>query len=325
MTLSKDMDYMRHALNLARRGLGFTAPNPSVGCVIVKGGVVIAAAHTAKGGRPHAETIALEKAGAAAKGASVYVSLEPCAHHGKTPPCAQALIDAQVAKVIVGCGDPDPRVAGQGIAMLRDAGIEVIEGLLGDEACHLNAGFFNRITKNRPWVTCKLAVSKDGKIASGKGKCTQISGDLAQRFMHFQRSKHDAILIGSETYLSDAPRLTTRLEGVQHEPLKVILDRRGRIKDADGFEVLAHEEIKSVLSHLAEKGITRLLVEGGAEIHKSFLESGCVDEFQLCQSPITLGENGVEGLSAEQISEISGLKHAKSRILGEDKLEIYRR
>ncbi len=319
MTSQSDIHYMRMALNLARRGLGVVAPNPSVGCVLVKGSMVIAAAHTAKGGRPHAEALALEKAGLQAKGATVYVSLEPCSHQGKTSPCAQALIDADVARVVVACTDPDPRVSGQGIKMLQAVGIEVIEGALECEALALNAGFILRVTQNRPLVTCKLAISADGKIAAEPGDRTQISGELAARYMHLQRSKHDAILVGAETYRVDAPDLTTRLGGFEHEPLRVVL---GSV-DAPGFIVLKDMDIAGVLADLAGKDITRLLVEGGAKTHKSFLEAGMVDEFQLCKSPITLGEKGVDGLDGKRIEALSGLKHQKTRVLGEDRLEIY--
>ncbi|HOO81368.1 MAG TPA: bifunctional diaminohydroxyphosphoribosylaminopyrimidine deaminase/5-amino-6-(5-phosphoribosylamino)uracil reductase RibD [Alphaproteobacteria bacterium] len=315
-----DEKYMRMALSMARRGLGMVAPNPAVGCVLVKDDVVIAAAHTARGGRPHAEAIALEKAGYEAKGACAYVSLEPCSHTGQTGPCAQALIDVGVVRVVVACEDPDPRVSGRGIAMLNDAGVEVVEGVLEEEALALNQGFISRVIQRRPFVTLKCAVSTDGKIAAGAGERTQISGELSQRYMHLQRSLYDAILVGSETYLVDKPKLTTRLAGFEHESLRVILDRRGRIKDASGFEICRQNTIEEVLAYLAEKGITRLLVEGGAQVHRSFLEAGLVDEFQLCKSPLILGDRGVD---AADFGAYSWLKLQKTRVLGEDMLEIY--
>lgn len=325
MSSDTDIRYMRMALNLARRGLGFVAPNPAVGCVIVKDDTILATGVTAPGGRPHAEVVALEKAGAQAKGATVYVSLEPCAHQGQTGPCAQALIDAGVSRVVAGCGDPDPRVSGQGLAMLREAGVEVVEDVLAEEACALNAGFILRITESRPFVTLKCAVSQDGKIAGSQGERTQISGEQAHRFMHLQRSLHDAILVGSETYLVDKPRLTTRVHGVAHDPLRIVLDRTGRIGETDGVEVVSESDIEGVLNYFAEKGVTRLLVEGGAKVHESFLKSGFVDEFQLCCSPKVLGKKGVDGVTKEQITEEFGLKLQKTRVLGEDMLEIYRR
>ena len=325
MTSNIDKRYMRMALHLARRGLGFVAPNPAVGCVLVKEGVVLATGVTSPGGRPHAEAAALQKAGGQAKGATAYVSLEPCSHQGQTGPCAQALIDAGVVLVVVGCIDPDPRVSGQGIAMLRDADVEVAEDVLKEEALGLNAGFILKVTQNRPFVTLKCAVSKDGKIAASKGERTQISGDLAHRFMHLQRSMHDAVLIGSETYLVDKPRLTTRVQGVSHEPLRVVLDRSGRVGDTDGIEVLGEPDIEDVLHYLAQKGVTRVLVEGGAQVHESFLKSGFVDAFQLCHSPVVLGKQGVDGVRREQITQEFGLKLQKTRVLGEDILEIYGR
>ena len=324
MTSDIDMHYMRMALSYGRRGLGQVAPNPSVGCVIVKGGVVIARGRTAAGGRPHAEAAALSNAGSQAKGATVYVTLEPCAEYGREGPCAEALVKAQVKRVVVACHDLNPAVYKKGIQVLEDAGIEVTFGVLEEEAEAMHRGFFLGVTENRPMATCKLAVSADGKIASAPGERTQISGELAQRHMHLQRSLHDAILVGSETYITDSPELTTRVQGYAHDPLRVVLDRRGRIKDARGFEVVRDDNIESVLTHLKGQGVTRLLVEGGVEIHKSFLDSGKVDEFQLLKSPQKLGENGVNGLDGEQIEAISGLKLQKTRILGEDTLEIYR-
>lgn len=330
MTLDTDQYYMRMALNFARRGLGLVGQGrPSVGCVLVKKGVVVAAARTGDGGQPHAEAAALEMAGYEATGATAYVTLEPCAHHGRTPPCAEALVKAKIKKCFVACRDPFPKVNGQGIKIMQDAGIEVEEGLCEDEARLVNQGFFLSVEEKRPYVTCKLAVSNDGMIAALSGKQTQITGDLANRHTHLQRSRHDAILIGSETYLVDHPQLTTRIKGVQHEALRVVLDGQGRVK-GEGFEVLTNDivdtrDIAAVLAHLVDKGVTRLLVEGGAEIHKSFLVSGFVDEFQLCLSCDDLGAEGVKGVSKEDIQGLGGLKLQKTRVLGEDKLEIYAR
>jgi len=323
MTLDNDQSYMHMALNMARQGVGYVAPNPSVGCIIVNDGVVVGRGRTAAGGRPHAEAAALVQAGALAKGATVYVTLEPCVGHGREGPCADALIKAQVRRVVVACHDLNPVVYKKGVQTLEDAGVEVTFGVLEDGAQEKHRGFFLRVTNNRPFVTLKQAISADGKIAAAKGRRTQISGELAQRHMHLQRSMHDAILVGSETYLSDQPRLTTRVLGVSHEPLRLVLDRRGRVGDVPGFEVLDMDDIRGVLEYLAGKGMTRLLVEGGAKIHRSFLESGFVDEFQLCKSSQILGENGVDGVSEAEILAVSGLKHQKTRVLGEDILDIY--
>ncbi len=219
-----DISYMHTALALARRGLGRTVPNPSVGCVIVRDGIIWGRGRTGDGGRPHAETEALKQAGARAKGATVYVSLEPCSHQGQTGPCAQALIDAGVKRVVVACTDPDPRVSGRGIQMLAAAGIEVVAGVLEEEAMALNKGFMLRITESRPLVTLKLATSRDGKIAPLNGDPLWITGDAARRHVHLERSRHDAILVGIGTIIKDNPLLTTRFEGITHEPVRIVLD-----------------------------------------------------------------------------------------------------
>ncbi|MEZ5813692.1 MAG: bifunctional diaminohydroxyphosphoribosylaminopyrimidine deaminase/5-amino-6-(5-phosphoribosylamino)uracil reductase RibD [Alphaproteobacteria bacterium] len=321
MTSDPDIYYMRMALNLARRGLGHVAPNPSVGCVIVKNGVVVGRGRTAHGGRPHAEAVALEHAGMAAKGATAYVTLEPCAVAGRAGPCAAALVNAGIKRAVIACNDLNPAVYKKGLEVLEEAGVEVRFGVLEEEAKAVHLGFFLRITENRPFVTCKLAVSADGKVAVAPGQRTQISGVLAQRYMHLQRSMHDAILVGAQTFRVDRPKLTTRLEGLEHEPLRVVL---GDV-DAPGFLVLKDMGVAGVLAAMAEKGITRLLVEGGVKVHQSFLAAGVVDEFQLCRSPLVLGEEGVAGLSGADIEALSGLRLQKTRGLGEDVLEIYGR
>lgn len=319
MSILKDEHYMRMALNLARRGLGHVGPNPSVGCVIVKNDVIVGRGRTAHGGRPHAEAAALAQAGAEATGATVYVTLEPCAVPGRGPACADLLTQAQVARVVVACHDINPVVYEQGIAKLKVAGIEVEFGVLEPEAIAMHAGFFKRIEHNRPLVTLKCARSSDGMIAGAPGERTQISGELAQKQMHLTRSRHDAILVGSGTYMADRPRLTTRIEGYVHEPLRVVLDRSGRI-DAPEFVVLDEPDIENVLSVLAEKGVNRLLVEGGTQIHKAFLDSGFVDVFEMLVSPKELGAQGVR---AVDLSVYRALKLQKTIEIGEDRLEIY--
>lgn len=244
-----DTHFMHHALSLARRGLGRVWPNPAVGCVIVKNGIVIGAGHTQDGGRPHAETVALQQAGRGAKGATAYVTLEPCAHHGKTPPCAEELIKAGIKRVVVACGDPDPRVSGKGLKMLRDAGVEVDcfvdhspllsprmrgESLCGSKdkgggeltraAFELNRGFFLRVQKNRPLVTLKMGVSADGMIAAAPGQKTMVTGPQSHAHAHLERSMHDAILVGAATVAADDPLLTTRLPGYQHKSMRIVLD-----------------------------------------------------------------------------------------------------
>jgi diaminohydroxyphosphoribosylaminopyrimidine deaminase/5-amino-6-(5-phosphoribosylamino)uracil reductase len=225
----KDLNFMHHALSLARRNLGFCAPNPSVGCVIVKNGRIIGRGVTGKTGRPHAENIALTQAGGAAKDADVYVTLEPCAHTGQTPPCAQALIKARVGRVFIGCKDPDPRVNGGGASLLREMGVEVIGGVLEKRAAKLHSGFIKRITLNRPQITLKVATSLDGKIALGNGQSQWITGARARKHVHYLRSTHDGILTGSGTVLQDDPQMTARLDGVEHKMIRFVLDTHLRV------------------------------------------------------------------------------------------------
>ncbi|MCC6598916.1 MAG: bifunctional diaminohydroxyphosphoribosylaminopyrimidine deaminase/5-amino-6-(5-phosphoribosylamino)uracil reductase RibD [Alphaproteobacteria bacterium] len=353
MFSAEDEYYMRVALGQARRGLGHVAPNPAVGCVLVKDGCILAVAHTADGGRPHAEALALQQADGASKGATAYVSLEPCAHQGKTGPCALALIDAGVKRVVIACIDPDPRVSGRGVQMLENAGIEVLCGVLEEEALNLNKGFIFKVTRNRPFVTLKLALSADKKIAVREGSRTQISGALAGRYTQFLRSQHDAILIGIGTALVDNPVLISRVKGHLHVMPRVILDAALEIpmgsnlvqSIADAPVFIIHDvddvdktvdlkaagctlirenprNLEKVLALLTERGVTRLLVEGGARVAQSFLEAGLVDECQLIYAPVKLGPGGVAAFPDTDI-EVYGMKLKKTRVLGEDLLEIY--
>jgi len=346
-----DQHYMHHALSLARRGLGRTWPNPSVGCVIVKDGRVVAAARTGDGGRPHAEAIALEAAGAEARGATAYVTLEPCAHHGKTPPCAEALVAAGIKRVVIGCGDPDERVCGRGIQVLRDAKIEVVNGVLEQEALALNSGFFKRITEKRPRVTLKMAVSADERIAA-MGQRTQISGAMASRYMHMMRARHDAILVGVNTAITDDPMLTARINGHEHQIMRCVMDRDLRLADTaklvtsadDQALVVFHESgdgdalktagaglvhldsvaPESVLKSLAGRGVTRLMVEGGAQIAAAFLGEGLVDEFHVIRSSTEIGADGVDALAGINLNDaLTAFILKEKRMLGEDVLEIY--
>ncbi len=225
-----DVRWMRSALALARRGLGAVWPNPAVGCVIINEGRAVGRGWTQPGGRPHAETEALRRAGQAARGATAYVSLEPCCHWGRTPPCADALIDAGVRRVVVAVEDPDPRVAGNGIARLRAAGLAVDAGLGAEEATEINAGFLTRLALGRPLVTLKLATSLDGRIATSGGESQWITGPPARDRGHALRAAHDAVMVGTATVLADDPQLTCRLPGLgQRSPLRVVLDRQLRI------------------------------------------------------------------------------------------------
>jgi diaminohydroxyphosphoribosylaminopyrimidine deaminase / 5-amino-6-(5-phosphoribosylamino)uracil reductase len=352
---------MRHALALAERSLGNTAPNPAVGCVIVsKAGAVVGRGWTAAGGRPHAETRALDQAGAAAKGGTAYVTLEPCAHYGETPPCADALIEARLARVVVAVGDPDPRVGGKGFAKLREAGIEVVEGLCGQQAAALNAGFFLKLRDNRPLITLKIAATLDGKIATGSGESQWITGAAARAYGHLLRARHDAVLIGVNTVFSDDPLLTCRLPGLEdRSPLRVVLDSRLRLNPwsklaqsaaetpvavfttADDGSALAacdvevvkvrrdargRPDVALVVAELAGRGITRLLVEGGAAVHASFLDRGLVDRLELFRGPLILGgggRDGVDALSALVLDEAPRFRLIERRSLGVDVLESF--
>ena len=221
-----DEIHMAHALCLAARGLGNVWPNPAVGCVIVAEGRIAGRGWTQPGGRPHAERRALDMAGAAARGATAYVTLEPCAHHGKTPPCAEGLIAAGVARVVSALTDPDARVAGRGHALLRAAGVAVTDGLLAQEAARLNAGFLRRVMAGLPFVTLKLATTLDGRIATASGDSRWITGPQARRHVHLLRLTHDAVMVGAGTARADDPDLSVRDLGAAHQPVRVVLDSR---------------------------------------------------------------------------------------------------
>lgn len=348
MTKHSDTDYMRAALRLARSGLGRTWPNPSVGCVIVKDGAVIAQACTAHGGRPHAERLAVEQAGSEAKGATAYVTLEPCAHHGKTPPCSGFLIEAGIKRVVIACSDPDKRVNGEGIRQLKAAGVQVEVGILEKEARALNRGFFLRETKQRPLVTLKAGLSADGNIAAAPGQKTVINGEAAWRRIQLERSYHDAVLVGINTVLADDPMLNARVPGVEHPTVRVVLDRNLQIPlssqlvktarqfplwvfhDNDpgdkaidfekaGVRLFKDTAVTLVVKALAAEGVTRLLVEGGTRVHEAFLEAGLCDRLFLMKSPHVLGGAGVRMADWSK----SGLKVTKTARFSEDLLEIY--
>ncbi len=348
---------MKSALSMAHRGLGRTWPNPSVGCVIVKNGVVLARARTSDGGRPHAEANALQQVGDAAKGATLYVTLDPCTHQGETPPCTQAIIDAGIARVVIGAPDVDPRVAGHSVTTLEEAGVTVTQGILKDECIDLHKGFFNRITKNRPFVSVKTACTIDGKIASASGHSQWITGEQARHHVHLERSQHDAILIGVGTALADDPILTTRIDGIDHSPVRIVLDSglaidpKSRLVQSaketplwvlyseespsqsileDAGVVLHHTDcydINAILRLLAEQGITRVLIEGGAQVHASFLREGCFDELLLYRAPSLLGGDAVNftaHLDLFNLEDRHDFVRISTQQLGNDVLERYR-
>lgn len=346
-----DYAYMKMALDLSRRGLGFVYPNPAVGCVIVKNNHVIARGWTGNGGRPHAETIALSRT-ADGEGSTVYVTLEPCSHHGETPPCAEALIEAKVTKVIIATGDPDPRVSGDGIKILEQAGIEVELGLMKEEADFIHQGFFQKTEQMRPLVTVKVASSKDGKISKSEGEQNWVTGPISRRRGHLYRANHDAIMVGIGTALIDDPMLDCRTPGLSdRSPIRVLLDTDLRIpassklckssKDiplwimtncddqekiaklikcgAEIFHVETNQDGKLDLEHvmklLAGQGITRLLSEGGAQLNASLFRAGLVDRLIWFKSDLTVGENGVNALYDMAINDLD--QHLNLSLLGE--------
>lgn len=350
---------MRAALSLAARHLGQTWPNPAVGCVIVDAdGHVVGRGSTQPGGRPHAETQALAMAGERARGGTAYVTLEPCAHHGKTPPCAAALIAAGIKRCVTALEDPDPRVSGGGHAALRHARTTVETGLLAPEARALNAGFLKRIGEGLPFTSLKLATSLDGRTTTGSGDSKWITGEPARAFGHLLRATHDGIAVGSGTVLADDPELTCRVPGLEHRsPVRVIFDRRGRtpskarllgdgpptwlVTRPGGFkgqiqnrhQVIEIDEkdgpyawLRRACEALAQQGLTRLLVEGGATVATAFLAAGLVDQVYWFRAPITIGGDGLAGigpLSAERLSEALDFRMGDRRRLGNDVLELY--
>ena len=359
----EDTRWMRGALSLARQRLGQTWPNPAVGCVLVRDGRVLGRGATAPGGRPHAETIALSGT-ADARGATAYVTLEPCAHHGQTPPCAHALIEAGISRVVCPISDPDPRVAGRGLAALRAAGVTVETGLLADEARAVNAGFLSRIERGRPWVTLKLATTLDGRIATRTGESRWITGPAARRRVHLMRAQADAILIGAGTARTDDPMLDVRGIGLDDRaPVRIVADgavslpltgrlattantqalwvlhraeadpRRVEALNGIGAEAIEvpsmHGALRmdAALSALAERGITRLMVEGGGRLAASLLSAGLVDELALFSAGKVFGNDGtpaVQGFGLASLAEAPGFALAYVEAVGGDTLSWWR-
>jgi len=356
---------MRSALALARRGLGNTWPNPSVGCVVVRDGRVVGRAVTAPGGRPHAEPVALEMAGEAARGATVYVTLEPCCHWGRTPPCVDALIAAGVARVVIATRDPDPRVNGAGIERLRASGVIVDEDLLAEEAAELVAGFASRVRGGRPLVTLKLASTLDGRIATRTGESRWITGAAARRAAHALRGRNDAVMVGAGTVVTDDPDLTCRIPGFRPNPVvRVVADSHLRTPltarlvvsareaptwiliraDADAerrrafaelgvrlLDVPAAElgvDLKAGLAALAEAGITRILVEGGAQLAAALLRANLVDRIAWFHAPSVMGADGwpaAQAFGVQQLAAMPNFVRSTVTPLGADMLTEFRR
>lgn len=349
---TNDSHFMHHAQRMGARNLGRTLPNPSVGCVIVKDGQVLAAAVTGVGGRPHAETIALDSIGNAAKGATAYVTLEPCAHHGKTPPCAEALIKAGIARVVIGATDPDPRVSGKGMAMLRDAGTEVTEL----ETIHPHRGFLRRVRHGLTEVMMKIATSSDGAMHDGTGTRTHITGEVAQRHGHLLRGRSEAILTGVGTVIADDLELTCRMKGYEHPALiRVIADRHLRtpltaklVRSAErqatwiitlantleragshavelreqGVNILALEEIspRNMLASLAKTGVSNLMIEAGPTLSNAFIAANLVDTLYWYKSSQTLSRAETDLLAGIAKTPRHGAPETLK--LGADTLEI---
>lgn len=326
-----DVRHMRAALGLARRALGTVAPNPAVGCVLVRAGRVVGRGWTQPGGRPHAESEALARAGDQARGASAYVTLEPCAHHGKTPPCADALIAAGVARVIVAIEDPDPRVNGAGIERLRAAGIVVTTDVCAREAATLNAGFISRIVTGRPLVTLKTATTLDGRIATRRLESRWITGQLARDRSQYLRAVNDAVMVGIGTVQADDPRLTCRLPGLEsRHPVRIIVDGRLRLPLTSALVITANEtptwlvclpggdaqrrrayrdcgvelidvepdasgrpDIVAMMKAFGARGITRLLFEGGGHLTAALLRAECIDRIAWFRATGVMGGDGV--------------------------------
>ncbi|MCB1465405.1 MAG: bifunctional diaminohydroxyphosphoribosylaminopyrimidine deaminase/5-amino-6-(5-phosphoribosylamino)uracil reductase RibD [Nitratireductor sp.] len=358
-----DTRFMAAAIRLARRNEGLTATNPSVACLIVRddgnGPFIVGTGVTARGGRPHAEPIALEEAGERARGATAYVTLEPCAHHGRTPPCAQTLIDAGIARVVSATPDPDIRVDGKGHAMLRAAGIAVDAGCMAGEAASGLFAYLTHKQSGRPGVTLKLAVSRDAMLGrKGEGQVA-ITGAIARAQTHLMRARHHAILVGVGTVIEDDPELTCRLPGLQaRSPLRIVLDPNGRMPAraklaetarqvrtlvvappglpvhaelvAKGCEILACETVNDrvalpeLMEDLGARGIQSLMVEGGASVAASFLAEDLVDRIALFQGPETMGGQGIASPLAPHETP-AGFALTQEWRFGDDRLREFAR
>ncbi len=328
--LAQDEVWMTKALRVAERGQGTTAENPCVGCVIVSpDNRLIAAAHTAKGGRPHAEQQALLMAGSAAHGATAYVTLEPCSHLGQTPPCARALVSTGIKRVVIAVLDRDERVSGKGAQMLRDAGVEVLEGVLKNQAEYQLRGFLHRMKTGRPFVMLKMAMSQDGKISAGKGQTTQITGPQFKSRVHLLRAKADAILVGAGTYRTDKPSLTCRLAGLEdRSPRRIILGGKELELNENDLHFARKIDLKLILNALGDEGINLLMVEGGAQIAKSFIEANLIDEAILATAPKTIGEQGVSafaGLPVTHFAASNDFICKSTEQIGQDVVKHYLR
>lgn len=342
-----DHAFMARALQLASRGLDTTTPNPRVGCLLVKDGIVVGEGWHRRAGEPHAEALALSAAGKAARGCTAYVTLEPCVHHGRTPPCADALVGAGVARVVAAMRDPNPLVAGEGFASLQRAGIAVDVGLMEAEARELNIGFVSRMTRGRPWLRLKVAASLDGKTALANGKSQWITGAEARRDAHAWRARACAILTGIGTVKDDDPSLTVRDVACERQPLRIVLDSRleigptAKVLTGDG-KVLVFSavpgtrpgaevvvlpnpagkvDLAAMLAELGRRGINEVLVEAGTRLNGSLLREGLVDELLIYQAPLLIGDAARGMFGLPELTELAGatrLDVVDRRVVGAD-------
>jgi len=363
LTSAQDARFMAVALALGRRGLGRTWPNPAVGAVVAKDGMIVGRGWTQPGGRPHAETEALRRAGAAARGATLYVTLEPCSHHGKTPPCADAIVAAGIARVVSALVDPNPQVAGAGHWRLAEAGVVVEVGIGAEEARRAHAGHIRRVQDGRPQVILKLAVSADGKAARSGRRPAAITGEAGRARAHLLRAQSDAVLTGIGTVVADDPLLTSRLPGVR-SPLRVVLDATLRLPLASKLVATARQvplwvvtseaaprareqalaaqgvdvarvpgadgklDLAAVVKLLAQRGITRLMVESGPILAAAFLRADLVDEAALFRSPAIIGPDGIDaldGLPLSALTQSPRLNAIDRETVGADTVETFER
>jgi diaminohydroxyphosphoribosylaminopyrimidine deaminase/5-amino-6-(5-phosphoribosylamino)uracil reductase len=355
---------MALALSLGRRGQGTCWPNPAVGCVIVNEGRIVGRGWTQPGGRPHAETVALAQAGVSARGATAYVSLEPCAHHGKTPPCAEALVKAGIACVVAPITDSDPRVAGQGFALLREHGVAVRTGVLAEQAAQDHAGFFSKTEQGRPLVTLKLASSFDGRIATASRQSQWITGPQARRLVHAMRARHDAVMIGAGTVRADDPSLTVRDLGIDGQPIRVVVSRHLELPllsqlartakktplwlchgaSVDAERIRAWEQVGArlmpcdlhgtqvdpadVLRQLGAAGLTRVFCEGGSALAASLLAADLVDDLVGFTAGFAIGAEGLPAIGALGLDDLNTACRfdlIETRAIGPDIMHRWRR
>jgi diaminohydroxyphosphoribosylaminopyrimidine deaminase/5-amino-6-(5-phosphoribosylamino)uracil reductase len=356
-----DERFMQLALAIGRRNLGRTWPNPAVGALIVKDGIILARGWTQQGGRPHAEVEALRRAKKMAQGATMYVTLEPCSHEGKTPPCADAIIRAGIARVVSALEDPNPEVSGQGHERLRAKGVAVDIGPGAEEALRIHVGHVTRVSQGRPHVTLKLAISADGKAGLAGRKQASITGEMARERVFQMRAANDAILVGIGTILSDDPQLTCRLPGMfERSPVRVVLDAQLRVPLANSVIATVREtptwvfgsshaspvaeeilqqrgckvfrvdenggqlDVRAVMKTLADQGITRLMVEGGPTVAASFVDADLVDEAILLRGEKIIGSKGIDPLEGMPLDVLTGrLLSGGSEKLGADTIESF--